>query len=104
LQNGIYILNISNSSFNSSQKNSKTIKLKNYEKIILLIYAFLYCKTYGSQNATVALAETQLVLVDHQVIRLARFTPMPLGQTARSIKERNNRLKFCIRGKRFSRN
>jgi hypothetical protein len=31
--------------------------------------------------------KTQLVLVDHQVIRLDKcFTPMPLGQTAQSIK------------------
>jgi hypothetical protein len=46
-----------------------------------------FTKTYGT-NATVALAETQLVLVDHQVIRLDKcFTPMPLGQTARSIKD-----------------
>jgi hypothetical protein len=60
----------------------------------------LFTKTYGT-NATVALGKRNWFWWIIKLYGWQVFTPMPLGQTAQSIKERNNRLKFCIRNNDF---
>jgi hypothetical protein len=65
-------------------KKSKTIKLKIMKKLYFYL-CFFVCKTYT--NATVALAENATGSGGSSSYTVGQvFTPMPLGQTAQSIK------------------